>query len=69
MSTHLPINWVSRGNHTTPGIQASMNTSLRNGHGLLFHYFMDGDPINIRHLVKFIDANDTSIGKNHCSTF
>lgn len=69
MSTHLPINWVGRGNHTAPGIQASMDTSLRNGHSLLFHDFVNGDPINIRHLVKFIDADHSSISKNHGASF
>uniref|UniRef100_A0A0A9CWQ7 Uncharacterized protein n=1 Tax=Arundo donax TaxID=35708 RepID=A0A0A9CWQ7_ARUDO len=42
-----------------------MYSCLCNGHRLLFHNFMYSNSVLLIHLIKLIDADNTSIGKNH----
>uniref|UniRef100_A0A0A9CR90 Uncharacterized protein n=1 Tax=Arundo donax TaxID=35708 RepID=A0A0A9CR90_ARUDO len=42
-----------------------MYSCLRNGHSLLFHNFMDSNSVLIIHLIKLINADYTTISKNH----
>jgi len=46
-----------------------MDASLCNGHGLLFHDFVNGDPVNIGHFVEFVYADDTPICEDHGASF
>jgi hypothetical protein len=58
----LTVDWIGGGNDTTSGVQRGMNTSFGNGDRLLFHDFVNGDSIDFRHLVKFIDTHYSSVG-------
>ena len=42
-----------------------MDTSFCDGHRLLFHNFMNGNSINVTHLVKLVDTDHSSITENH----
>ena len=46
-----------------------MDSGLGDCHRLLFHDFVDGHSIDIRHLVKLVDTNYASIGQNHGTGF
>lgn len=46
-----------------------MNSSFGNCDCLLFHNFMNSNSVSIIHFVKLINANHSSISKNHCSCF
>ena len=42
-----------------------MDTGFGNGHGLLLHDFVNSYTVNIRHLVKLINTDNTTVSKNH----
>lgn len=65
MMTHLTVDRVGGCDHTTPGIQRGVDSSFGDSDGLLLHDFVDGDSIDFRHLVEFIDTHHTSIGEDH----
>ena len=61
-STHLPVNRVGGGDDATPRVQTRMDPGLGDGDRLLFHDFVNGDPIYIRHLVKLVDTHHAPVG-------
>jgi len=67
MSTHLSVDRVRSGDYTASRVESSMNAGLCNGHGLLLHDFVYGDPVDIGHFVKLIYADNTSVRENHGS--
>ena len=46
-----------------------MYASFCDGHGLLFHDFVNGDPIDIGHFVEFVYTHDASICEDHGAGF
>jgi hypothetical protein len=46
-----------------------VNAGLCDGHSLLLHDFVNGDPVDIGHFVEFVYADDTSICENHGAGF
>jgi hypothetical protein len=46
-----------------------MDTSLGYCNSSLFHHFMNSSSVNVGHLVKFINAHNTSVSQNHGSSF
>lgn len=67
IDAYLTVNRISRSDDAAPRVQTGVNTGLCDRHCLLFHDFVDGDAIDIGHLVEFIDTYDTTIGENHSS--
>ena len=45
-----------------------MDTGLGDGNCLLFHNFVDGHTVDVAHLVEFINADNTTVTKNHCTS-
>lgn len=68
-STHPAIDRVGSCQNTAAGIQPSMDASLGDGDSTLLHHFVDGCAVHVGHLVKFIDANHTSVSKDHGPCF
>lgn len=66
---NLSINGIGGCEYRTTGIQARVNPSFRYCNSALFHNFVYSGPIYVRHLIEFIDANDSSVTKNHCTCF
>mmetsp|Transcript_8640 Transcript_8640/g.17509 ORF Transcript_8640/g.17509 Transcript_8640/m.17509 type:complete len:204 (+) Transcript_8640:4081-4692(+) len=62
------VKGISSSDDRAAGIQRRMNPRLCNGHRLLLHDFVNCDTILIAHLVKFIDADHTPVGQNHCTS-
>jgi len=54
MKRYLSINGVCCGNYRAPGIEGGVNSGFGNGHGLLFHDFVNGDPVSVVHLVELV---------------
>ena len=69
ISAYLPVDRVRCGNHTAPRVESGMYAGFRNGHGLLLHDFVDGNSINVGHLVEFVYANDAPVCENHSACF
>ena len=46
-----------------------MDSRLCDCNGLLFHDFVNGHTIHVRHLVKLINTNHTTISEHHRSGF
>lgn len=67
--TYPAIDGVGSCQNTAAGIQPSMDASLGDGDSTLLHHFMDGRAVHVGHLVKFIDANHTSVSKDHGPCF
>ena len=63
------INWICRCNYWSSWVKSCCNSGFCNRNGLLFHCFMDSYSVLWSHLVKFINANNTTVSKNHCSAF
>jgi len=52
---------VCGSNDAAPGLEGSDYASLRDGDGLLLHSLMDGSPVLVIHLIKFINQADPSV--------
>eukprot|EP00051_Salpingoeca_urceolata_P023230 m.391278 g.391278 ORF g.391278 m.391278 type:complete len:772 (-) comp20080_c0_seq16:573-2888(-) len=52
-----------------PRVERGGNSGLSNGNGLLFHGFVNRHAVSLSHLVEFVNANHTTIGKHHCTAF
>lgn len=50
-------------------VERGVDSGLGNGDGLLLHDFVDGDTIDLGHLVKLVDAHDSAISEDHGSSF
>jgi hypothetical protein len=61
-------NWICCCKDTRSGVEHRRNTSLRYRNGLLFHSFMNGNPIFVAHFVEFVYTDNPSICKNHGTT-
>jgi hypothetical protein len=46
-----------------------MNPRLGDGDRLLFHDLMNGHPVDIGHLVEFVDAHHAPVGQDHGTCF
>jgi hypothetical protein len=46
-----------------------MDTGFGDSDRLLLHDLVDGDTVDVRHLVEFVDADDPSVGEDHRSGF
>ena len=68
-STHLTVDRVGSGNDTASSVQTGVNSSFGDGDGLLFHDLVNGDSIDVGHLVELVDTDDSSIGEDHGSGF
>ena len=66
---YLSIDWIGGGYNAASSIQTGMNARFGDRDRLLFHNFVDGYTIHVRHLVEFIYADNPAIGENHCSCF
>jgi len=67
--TYATINGISSCQNAAAGVQFGMNSCLRDGHATLFHHFVDGSTVNVRHLVKLVDADDATVSEHHSSGF
>mmetsp|Transcript_9077 Transcript_9077/g.55337 ORF Transcript_9077/g.55337 Transcript_9077/m.55337 type:complete len:200 (+) Transcript_9077:984-1583(+) len=63
------IDWICCGYDTASGIEGCMNPCLCNGDSLLFHHFMDCHPVQFIHLIKFINADNSTICQHHGTCF
>ena len=57
----LSVYRVRGRNHTTSGIKGSMNTSFGDSNGLLLHNLVDGYPVDVAHLIKFVYTHNSPI--------
>ena len=60
---------VRRCQYTRSRVQDSRDTGFGDGNGLLLHRFVDRYSILVSHLVEFVDADHTAIGKHHGTAF
>ena len=58
----ISINRIGSCKYATSSVQTGVDSCFRNGHCLLFHDFMDCHSIDFTHFIKFVNANDTTIG-------
>ena len=65
MSIVLSEDRVSCCDHTAASVQRGVDAGFGNCYCLLFHDFVNGDSVNIRHLVEFINTDNSAIRKNH----
>ena len=42
-----------------------MDACFGDGHRLLFHDFVNRHAVDVRHLVEFVDTNDTTVSEDH----
>ena len=60
---------VSSCENGRPRVKDSRNASLGNRDSLLFHSFMNSNTVFIAHLVKLVDADDSTICEYHSPSF
>jgi len=65
--TYTTINGIGSSQDTTAGIQLGVDSCLGDRHTTLLHHFMDCCAVNVRHLVKLVDADYAAIGEHHCA--
>lgn len=64
-AAYLAIDGVGSCENRATGIERRVYTGFGNSDRLLFHDLMDGDSVDVGHLVKFVDTHHASVGKNH----
>ena len=69
MCVVLAVDGVGSGNDRTSCVEGGVDSGFGNGDGLLFHDFVDGDAVDVRHFVEFVNADDAAVGEDHCSGF
>jgi hypothetical protein len=67
--TDLSVDWVRSSNDGATSVERGVDTGLGDRDGLLLHDLVNGDSIDVGHLVELVDADDTSIGEDHRSSF
>ena len=60
--------WVGSGQNRCPGVENGGDSGLCNRNCLLFHSFMNGDSILCLHLIKLINAHNTTISQHHSTS-
>ena len=65
----LSVDRVGSGDDRTARVERGVDAGLRDGDRLLLHDFVDGDAIDLRHLVELVDADDSAVGENHGAGF
>ena len=66
-STHPAVDGVGSCQNTAAGVEAGVDAGLGDGDSALLHHLVNGRAVHVRHLVKFIDANHTSVSQDHGS--
>ena len=68
-NSHPSIHGIGCCQYTATSVEFGMNSSLGNGNTTLLHNLMYCSSVDIRHLVKLVNTNDTSVSKYHCTSF
>jgi hypothetical protein len=60
---------IGGGQDGRPAVQHRRDSGLGDADRLLFHRLVDRHPVLGSHLVEFVDANDPTVGEDHCPAF
>lgn len=64
-STHPAVDGVGSCQNTAAGVEAGVDAGLGDGDSALLHHLVNGRAVHVRHLVKLIDADHTSVSQDH----
>ena len=65
----LAVDGVCGGDDAAAGVEGGVDARFGNGDGLLLHDFVDGNAVDVAHLVEFVDTDDASVGEDHGTGF
>ena len=58
---HLTVDRIGSRNDAAPCVEGGVNASFGDGDRLLLHDFVNGDPVDFRHFVKFVDTDHATV--------
>ena len=66
-TTYPAIYRIGSGEHAAASVQLGVDAGLGDGDATLLHHLVDGRAVNVGHLVKLINADDSAVSQHHGS--